>query len=371
MQIQIFQDFNNELKLLWQDFEANAKVLVFQSYEWQKYWYEQIGKPEYDISICVTVVSIENQIRTIFPLGVSKKFGARVLEFMGADQADYNAPLIANGMGAIEFTKIWKRILGVLPPHDVIYFKNIPEAIRKSDYFLLGNVSTKKVGSSFFATLPNSKEAYFTTLSKRMLKDNKKMTRKLSEMGKLRFLVIDNYSNFDRMLDIGLSQKSSRYNLTEQRNIFQNKSVKRFFTNIYDLKKSGLNVHLSALVLDEEVLATHLGILYQDRLYYLLPTFSQDSKWKKYSLGRIHLEKLTAWAIDNKVREFDFTIGSEAYKKQWCNNEMDIYRYFKMRSFRGIMYLIYYVALELIKGNDFTKNLVIQLLNMSHKTSKN
>ena len=371
MDVQVFKNFNEELKYLWHNFEVNANLLVFQSYEWQRYWYEQIGHPEYDISICVTVVSVKNEVRAIIPLGIRKAFGARVLEFIGADQADYSAPLIANDMSAVEFTKIWARTLRVIPPYDAIYFRNIPKLIGKSDNFLLGNINSKKVGSSFSATLSNSVDAHFSMLSKRMLKDNKRMIRKLSEMGELKFKILEDHTDFNKTLAIGISQKSNRYDSTGNRNIYRNKSIKSFFTNIYDLKKKGINIHLSALILDDEILATHLGILFGKCFYYLSPTFNHDSKWKKYSLGRIHLEKLTEWAINNKVDKFDFTIGAEEYKQLWCNNEMDIYRHFKIRSVRGIGFYIYHIVIELVKGNDLLKTLAVKVLNVSHNIRKN
>lgn len=367
MKVQIFNDFNKELQVLWQNFEVNANLLVFQSYEWQKYWYEQIGHPEYDISICVTVVSFNNQVRAIFPLGIKKAYGARVLEFMGSDQADYSAPLIANDISAVEFTKIWIQVLEIIPPHDVVYFRNIPKSIQGVDNFLLQNIDAQKVGSSFSATLPNSVDSYFLTLSKRMLKDNKRMVRKLSKMGKLKFLVLNNDKDFNRILEITINQKSDRHAFTGSRNIFHNKSVKSFFNNIYILNSDGFNVHLSVLMLNDEILATHLGFWHKHRFYYLVPTFNQDDKWKKFSLGRIHLEKLIEWAINNKVSSFDFTIGAETYKNIWCNNEMNIYRHLKIRSFRGAFYYVFDLLLELVKANNFLKKKIIKILNFKHK----
>tara|TARA_B100000780_G_C21064817_1_gene428133 strand:- start:666 stop:1301 length:636 start_codon:yes stop_codon:yes gene_type:complete len=200
-----------------------------------------------------------------------------------------------------------------------------------------------------------------------MLKDNKRMVRKLSEMGKLKFLVLNNDKDFNRILKIAIDQKSDRHALTGSRNIFHNKSVKSYFENIYTLNSRGFNVHLSALMLNDEILATHLGFWHKHCFYYLVPTFNQDDKWKKFSLGRIHLEKLIKWAITNKVSSFDFTIGAEAYKNIWCNSEMDIYRHLKIRSFRGALYYIFDLLLELVKANKFLKNLIIKTLNFKHK----
>lgn len=367
MHVQIFTEFNDQLRSVWQKFEVNASVYVFQSFEWQKYWYEQIGRPEYKLKICITVVSISSDVRAIFPFGIKKAYCAKVLEFLGADLADYSAPLLANDMDAVEFSKIWTRILKEIPTHDVVYFRNIPDSIRKTDNFLLENINAKKVGSAFSANLPKAIDIHFSTLSKRMLKDNKRMIKKLSKMGELRFQVLDNYTEFNRILEIAICQKSNRYTATEGNNIFKKKPVSRFFENIYSLKKRGINIHFSVLLLDEEILATHLGVLYQDVFYYILPTFNQDIKWKQYSLGRIHLEKLTEWAINHHVNNFDFTIGAEGYKRIWCNNEMDIYRYVDIVSFGGILYFLIDYIIEKIKAQSFLKRLTIRLIHSYYK----
>lgn len=367
MDVQVYNKFNSKIASVWRNFEVNASLLPFQSYEWQKYWYDQVGRLEYKISICIIVVSVDSQVRAIFPLGIKKAYCAKVLEFIGGDQADYSAPLVAHDMDAEEFSKIWIRILKEIPDHDVVFFRNMPRYIHKNYNFLLKNLNAKKVGSSFSAKLHNSVDVHFSTLSKRMLKDNKRMIKKLSKMGELRFRVLENYTDFNTTLQIAICQKSKRYDSTDSNNILNKKSVKRFIENIYSLKKSGINIHFSILELDEVILATHIGILYQDVFYYLLPTFNQDIKWRKYSLGRIHLEKLTEWAIIHKVNNFDFTIGAESYKKIWCNNEMDIYRHLRIRSFRGTLYFIMDLLIEFVKANTYLKRFTIRLINFHHK----
>ena len=80
-------------------------------------------------------------------------------------------------------------------------------------------------------------------------------------------------------------------------------------------------VHLAALWLDDQVLATHWGLVWEDRFYYMLPTYS-DGPLGRFSPGVHLLHALMEWCIDNGIAVFDFTIGNEPYKAHWCDQSM-------------------------------------------------
>ncbi len=367
MEIEVFTEFNEDLKALWGAFELQSNSLPFHSFEWQRYWNEQVGQPRYKMAICVVVFTVDSSVRAIFPFGINIVMGARVLSFLGADEADYGAPLLATNIGSDEFSDIWGGVLRVIPAHDAVFFRNMPKVINKAHNFLLENIKTKESGMSYSTTLPESFDDYSLRLSKGMLKDNKRMIRRLSEIGELNFKLIDTPEDFKKIIEVMISQKETRYTLSGARNIFHSESVKNFYKNIFILLSRGFNVHLSVLMLDDEVLATHLGIHDRDQFYYLMPTFNHDNKWRKFSLGRIHLEKLINWAIDNGVKKFDFTIGSESYKSTWCDTEMAIYDHLKINSLRGVIYYFYFLVLEFVKSKQFLKNLAVKILLMRHK----
>ena len=169
-------------------------------------------------------------------------------------------------------------------------------------------------------------------------------------------------NEFKEIVDELIFQKEQRYNQTGARNIFLNNSVKEFYQKMYLLIKRGINVHLSALSLDGEILAAHLGIHYNDQFYYLMPSFNDHKKWKKFSLGRLHLEELIHWAIENKVNKYDFTIGAESYKKIWCNNEMSIYNHIKLISCRGLSAYIYFHIYNFIRTKKTLKLFVLKFI---------
>ena len=360
----IFNEFNYELKSLWESFDASSDSYAFQSYEWQNYWNQKVGQPKYNLALFIIVCFIDDEVHAIFPLGIKKTMGARVLEFLGSGESDYSVPILKTNLEANSFSHIWDNVLKLLPPHDIVYFRNIPKLINNGKNHLLKNINVKLSGSSHSAKLPDTVEDYFSTLSQRMLKDNRRMRKKLSEMGDLKFVRLNKPNEFSETLETLIEQKISRYMSSNVRNIFSDNIIKNFYLNIHELLHRGFGIHLSALMLDDEILATHLGIWHLDRFYYLMPTFNQDPKWNKFSLGRLHLEELIRWSIENRISTFDFTIGSENYKNIWCDSDMAIYKYLKVKSWRGIIYYACELIFEFIKANPYLKTKVIKVSNL-------
>ena len=63
-------------------------------------------------------------------------------------------------------------------------------------------------------------------------------------------------------------------------------------------------------------------------------------EWEKYSPGKILLQYLIKWCIENKIEVFDFTIGSENYKKEWCDNELKLNEISFSNNYKGNLYII-------------------------------
>jgi len=101
--------------------------------------------------------------------------------------------------------------------------------------------------------------------------------------------------------------------------------------------EAGNKVIFSVLWLNEHIIATHLGAVDHERFYFLMPTFSPE--WGNYSPGRLILEHLIQWSIEQGLKVFDFTVGEEEYKKAWCNLELKLFEILKARTLIGELYV--------------------------------
>ena len=79
-----------------------------------------------------------------------------------------------------------------------------------------------------------------------------------------------------------------------------------------------------------------------------MPAHEADD-WVKYSPGRLLLEHLLEWSIQNKLRIFDFTVGGEQYKKIWCDSETPIYETVESITFKGKIYMMFLQIKQTIK----------------------
>jgi len=68
-----------------------------------------------------------------------------------------------------------------------------------------------------------------------------------------------------------------------------------------------------------------------------MPTY-EGGELSKYSAGRILLTKLLDYYFGKAIKIFDFTIGSEEYKKDWCNSEMKLYRLIVPITIKGYLF---------------------------------
>ena len=107
-------------------------------------------------------------------------------------------------------------------------------------------------------------------------------------------------------------------------------------------------VHLSALTLDDKILATHWGLVFNDRFYYLFPSY-ESNEYAKYSPGTLLLQHLFEWCIDNHLKVFDFTDGDEPYKFFWEDETVKLYDYFEAITIKGKLYILLLELKRIIK----------------------
>ena len=72
---------------------------------------------------------------------------------------------------------------------------------------------------------------------------------------------------------------------------------------------------LSMLSVDGRAASAVYGLRYGQRFYYTVTAFDPDCA--EYSIGHLHIQYLVEKAIADGLKEFDFLIGDEPYKRLW------------------------------------------------------
>jgi hypothetical protein len=91
-------------------------------------------------------------------------------------------------------------------------------------------------------------------------------------------------------------------------------------------------INFTVVKSEKRPIAFHFGFVFNKRFIWYKPSFDIDLF--KYYPGEVLLKELLEYAVDKKYNEFDFTIGSDFFKKRFANKVRQNFSYkiFKTRN---------------------------------------
>jgi len=108
-----------------------------------------------------------------------------------------------------------------------------------------------------------------------------------------------------------------------------------FFRDIATAARTRGLVHLSRVDVGEVWAATNLGLTFGDCYYHVLASYD-DGEVSRFGPGAAHLRELLQYAIRRGCKRFDFTIGDEPYKRDWCDTEQQLFDHSAAVTARGL-----------------------------------
>jgi len=330
--IEIYDRFE-PIESLWRETERTGVCYVFQTFDWLSRWYRIVGMPHRIVPFLVVVRDSE-YCRAILPLGVEERMGLRML--VGVNHSDYIAPILgADNTRSDWVQSMYSEVVKECSRRgiDLIYLPKLPELIEHQPNPLLELPCTFQVNSYAVRLSGTWKSYYSVRLDASARHDSRRRRKRLSELGRLRFLVAQERTDILRLVERMIEQKRQRYRETGVQDQFVDPAHADFYRTLaLDLVPKGI-VHLSALMLDDRILAAHWGAIHGKRFYHLMPSY--ESQWRKYSPGRLLLEDLLKWCYESGLEVLDFTGGEEKYKQDWSNEKMRLFCYFKPITWKG------------------------------------
>ena len=85
-----------------------------------------------------------------------------------------------------------------------------------------------------------------------------------------------------------------------------------------------------------QVAAVNFALTLGGRYYYVLSSYT-DGEMARLGPGAVHLHELMRYAIDKQFTMFDFTIGDERYKLDWCDGAQPLYDHVSVSTWRGAL----------------------------------
>ena len=329
----------------WRAFEPRADGGGFQSFDWLSAWQRHIGARLGVMPAIVTVRDASGAILCLLPLSICAAGSARELIWLGSDLCDYNAPVLARGFSEhfdrARFLMLWRDIVRLLQSHpslgfDLIHLTKMPETVgaQHNPMRYLGGAINPS--GAYLTHLSGDWETFYNDKRSSATRRRDRTKRKrLGEFGEVRF-VNPPEDDIAGTLDTLMAQKANSFARMGVANLFAKPGHAEFYRALATDPATRPMVHVSRLDVGATPAAINLGLIWRDRYYHLLASYDGGDV-SRFGPGAAHLHDLMQFAIERGLKIFDFTIGDERYKRDWCDTELKLYDFIAAVSWRGAL----------------------------------
>lgn len=348
----------------WRAAQDDCTCYGFQAYDWLATWHRTLGKRQGWEVLLVELTDADDRTLMLLPLGRRRQYGLRVAGFLGGEVTDYNAPLLRADADLSAFSMLWPVIMRLLGGVDVFRARRMPQHVEGVANPVAALAGMQHAEQAHVATLTAGFEEFQKQRSAKVFADTRRQLRRLGELGKVQLLIDASPPQRAQVVEAMARQKARRWHETGSRDLFAEPGYLAFYQDLAEQGLGGGAVVVSALYVDEHLVATHWGIRYGKRFYWLMPGY-EDGEWGRYSVGRVLLDAVVRDCIAQGLALFDLTVGDEAYKQQWADHILPLYAGQQGHSLRGklavTLDLAYRRLRERARANETLRKLVRRL----------
>lgn len=343
---------------VWRAFERQADGTVFQSHQWLAAWQRHVGARQGVRPAIVIVQDASGAPLALFALAVRRAGFARELIWLGSELCDYNGPLLAPGFAerfdAARFRALWDEIKRALQAHprlayDLINLSKMPERVGAQADPMLHLPVIANPSGAYPTRLGADWERFYTAKRSAATRRRDRTKRKrLSDLGAVVFVTPEGGDAVLDALDTLMAQKARAFARMGVTNLFALPGYAEFYRSLATDPATKPLVHISRLDVGATPAAVNLGLIYRGCYYHLLASYD-DGEVARFGPGAAHLHDLMRYAIERGCTVFDFTIGDEGYKRDWCDTELVLYDHIAAATWRGTLVALPMLALRRLK----------------------
>jgi CelD/BcsL family acetyltransferase involved in cellulose biosynthesis len=305
----------------WLSFEETALYHPFQRFAWISAWQRHVGA-ERGIEPRIAVVRSGTDVACILPLGLRRSYGVRVLEWLGGEHADYQgglfSPAFLAACDAKTFSAIWQECLSQIGEVGRVNlvkqtlrigdFANPFAAFRHAESTALGHLTD--LGSDF-------ERYYAAKRSARSRTTDRRKRKSLASADPVEFRQAIEPEDLRATVSEILDRKNADLAARGAKSPFAAPGARAFLTELALSPHARNFVWIHRLDCGGEMVAGAYGLLGRDRYYYYLHCFA-DGPLARFTPGRLLMYDIMRTCASRGIVEFDFTIGDEDYKSDWC-----------------------------------------------------
>lgn len=333
MDIRVYGDLAS-VEPAWRAFEARADCTVFQAFDYLHAWQRDIGELEGVEPLIVLGRRADGTSSFLLPFGRDSWHGLRRLRWLGQDLADFTGPMLApdfSERGELgTFVPVWREIVRILESAsrsrvDIVDLRKMPDHVgRQFNPFCYLEVDVHPAGAHYAELGPDWDGYYKQRRSSNTRSRDRSKLKRLAAEGEIAFVTPETDAEIVRTVDTMLEQKAAFFARGGIADVFAQPGYRAFYIDLATSPKGQRLAHVARLDVGEVIAAANLGFQFRDRYYYVIASYD-PGELQKYGAGSIHLRELIKRAIERGCTVFDFTIGDEAYKLDWCNVSIKLY----------------------------------------------
>lgn len=341
--LSVHNEFSS-VEAVWRRFEKVADGFAFQTFDFLETWFEHIGsKADIELQIVVAWGSKAKPLM-ILPLGIEQTGTMRKLSWLGGDLNDYNGPLLAPNfrehVGPGEFAKLWEDIQAVLPAYDIAELMRQPAMIDGQPNPFLELDTKLNASGAHMTSMGGDFDAYYdekrTAKAKRHFRSRRK---KLEEKGETVYVHPKSADEIEASVEKLVELKSAALKAMGANDFLAKPGYADFYKALTLKSGSDGIAHVSHMEVAGDYVAGNWGLVHKGRFYYLLASYD-GPKFGKFAPGVQALVETMKWAVGRGVDTFDFTIGDERYKHEWCETKIELHDHLSAQTLKGQVVLI-------------------------------
>ena len=308
----------------WRALEATNCTLAtpYQGYDFLNHWQAHLGAAA---GIRPAIVAGFNQSgRPLFlwPLGLRRLAGLRVLEFLGGKHANFNMGLwqrdVAAAIDAPELRFITRR----LAEHADLMMLTAQPLTWGGTTNPMAQLRHQRSPNHGFsgALIPDFEALIRVRTNSATRKKMRKKERGLADMGEVRFERATGARQVHRVLDAFFKQKSARMRQLGLPDVFAAPGVRRFIEAAVESKDGRTApIELYALSVDDMVVAT-MGVIAARGRFCAMFNSIQPGRYAAESPGEQLIVRLVRTCCERGLDTFDLGVGQSRYKHLFCED---------------------------------------------------
>lgn len=314
---------------------------AFQHGYWLGAWYEAFG----GVAPLIALISDAATGRDIalVPMVSHLRRGIRIVEFADFGVSDNNAPILASdaALDAAAMDAVGQALVGALRAlpdgFDLLRLKKMPAQIggRPNPLVSLGRIGSSSLNGNLVLT-GDDYEAYKASIKRLQMP---RCWRVFSRHEGARFEIATDVTRAYELLDVMDAQQQARMKKLGSRFVLNDDAHARFYREVARQGVADGYAVVSALVCDEGIVASTLGVRHGATYFLLRISHAGDSQ-ASCSPGLLVTERTMAALHREGVRRFDLSIGNHDYKRRFGAEKVPLTDVSVALSWRGVPFAV-------------------------------